>query len=238
VLNREFNATAMSVVPKMGQTEITEKFDGLLREPGSFSVDIDSFTDYESVKFTGDFRVVSVDANGWNSFEQQKFNTSQIESHIVKSIKAEFATTAGKKLAFSDRDTQDVINQRITAIATDAVRDKYGLRIEVYTPLRDFTPDEVDAREIKETIRAARQAELKRLIQMYSETRGALQDQLARAIRTGDDDDIPAIRNRIEMIDSERNKLVNEMQLPAAPSFEGKMLPDSITSTKKDPEDS
>ncbi|MDJ0902168.1 MAG: hypothetical protein QNJ55_25535 [Xenococcus sp. MO_188.B8] len=73
-LKDSFHATVTTVIPKMGNTAIISLFSDLRGQTGAFKIEVDSLGGGETVKYQGNFHVLSVEKNSWYKF-QSKFQS-------------------------------------------------------------------------------------------------------------------------------------------------------------------
>lgn len=224
LLDNRFNAEVISVIPKMGKTDLLEKLRRLKRKPGSFVVELKPRGD-ETVPYVGGFSVDSV--TDWYAFEHQDIELDQIEEHIITSLKLSpsLSSKSIRELAPSDQQSQESLNQEIKRIAGKAVSDRYGLLVKLDLLNRDDIGTERDEEEIKALLRKKRLEVIKKSIEKLADAEILTQSKLVDAIMTEDDpEEVSRMRRSLTLVRNELSEMIEEKDRLLAASKEKPLL--------------
>ena len=144
-----YNADIISVTPKMGDTEITERLRHLQKEVCQFDMEV-FLADSEAivpVHFIGVFKVESVDANGWHKFQQLRYDIEKIKQYIESNVAAELDQCLKESRAAAY--AVNSLEQLIKKLTEECIRDVYGLTIKVHSVRRLHNELEKAEREVR-----------------------------------------------------------------------------------------
>lgn len=138
-LKKKFCTNFIDVVLKVGVTDIIARLRKLQETTSAFAVTINSLTGGEGVVFRGQFKVVAVDANGWPKFQWSNDSIEEMTRDVEEHILSRLHTVPSALLRYTRLDDQEEIVRWITAFATEHMRDRFGLGIELSNIRRDQT---------------------------------------------------------------------------------------------------
>lgn len=209
-LDKKFNAVTISVIPKMGKTDILERLRRLKRKPGSFVAELKPRGD-QVVPYIGGFSVDSV--TDWYAFEHQDIELDHIEDHIAKSLKlsTSLSNRSIRELAPSDELSQERLNEEIRRIAEKAVVDRYGLLIRLDLLNREDIGTEKDDEEIRALLRKKRIEVIRKSIEKLADAEILTQSKLVDAIMTEDDtNEVSKMRKSLTSVREELSELIGQ----------------------------
>jgi hypothetical protein len=212
----QFHAEIISVTPKMGDTEITEKLRVLQEKVCSLAVDV-FLPDTDAlvpVRFVGAFKVESVDAAGWHKFRQLKYNVDEITKYLETYISSELDEHLRRVRSGTEQygDPEDLIKH----LAQKCIREVYGLGISVSSVRRlhnelELAQNETQTRIYKRTLEAA-EARVEALLSQLA----IAEIVLLKLIEEGGTD--------MEIIKQKEKIALIRSELPSSPASSGKKL--------------
>lgn len=147
VLEQEFHAEVIEVIPKIARNEIIKRWEELQESISEFEFRVTPFRGGEPVLFRGNFQVEAIDSKGWSKFHQRKFSINDVrrylENHIISKLKA----VSAEELVFKGLKHQKELENVIRQLAGKCVKEKFGLIISVDNVDRGHTEIELAANQ-------------------------------------------------------------------------------------------
>jgi hypothetical protein len=152
----EFHADVIGVTIKMVETKLIERFNKLQERICPFAVGVASFHGGPAVVFRGDFRVVSVDPEGWHNFQLLQCELDEIRAQVETHLLARLQTMHSEQLSYRQDEHRALVEALVTTAASRYVATAFGLTIEVTNVRRELTGIETAVSEGEQADFAAR----------------------------------------------------------------------------------
>lgn len=147
MLQEEFFASEISVLPKTVHTNITQRFEALQNEFHSFI--LETFPMGEGGRgskntFKVKYQINSVDENGWHRFQSKQFETvektiSQINELLLDSLKNTFSLLRGKEISYKSHIALQKVMKIANYQSNPLIKKTFGLVIEIVSITREAT---------------------------------------------------------------------------------------------------
>ena len=121
-LEERFGAIVGSIVPIPEETEIVDYLQRLMGMIGFFECQVPSLTGGDTVKFQGDFKIISVEQGSWYTFQSrfQSRQKSQLQlREELDALKKQHSKLIGMGDLEDNREEIEGINQRVNAIENE-----------------------------------------------------------------------------------------------------------------------
>jgi len=175
-----FHAEVLSIVVKQVDTDLAERFKRLQNNIRAFSLEAKSYHGGAVVTIEGDFRVMSVDPDGWHLFQQLEFDIDQIGEQLTRHLRSCLRTMRPQGLTFKEEKDRATLATLIARLARAFVAEQFGLVIDVLNVQRELTRVEVDTAAHETQLALARlQIEEERLKSIIEAERGEREDLVA-----------------------------------------------------------
>lgn len=158
-----FGAKVVGIVCRLGKDDVAKRYEELIKaEAKKFEITISSLsgTGGEEIVLSGKFKVTSMvqTSNTWAEFLKQNFTIDNVLTVIEDALSAKFKLLPDELLKFSDLKTMNKIETLAKKIASDRVRELYGVEIDLFEFSRKTTEYE---KELNKTINDIKLEELK-----------------------------------------------------------------------------
>jgi hypothetical protein len=147
VLEQEFHAEVIEIIPKIARNEIIRRWEELQESISEFQFSVTPFRGGEPVLFRGNFQVDAIDSKGWSKFHQRKFGIDDIRRYLENHIIAKLKAVSAEELVFKGLKHQRELENVVRQLATRCVREKFGLIISVDNLDRGHTKIELAANQ-------------------------------------------------------------------------------------------
>jgi len=132
ILKNEFYASEISVIPKMLDTDLTERFHKLQNQLNFFEIVIDSLQDLkESVTYQGSFRIERVAQDKWHIFQAREHSIDEIQYYLERFLLSRLKTLASDDLKFKDPLRLQKAEESISALAQEEIAEQFGVELKI-----------------------------------------------------------------------------------------------------------
>jgi uncharacterized protein YegL len=132
ILESEFYASEISVIPKMLDTDLTERFHKLQNQLNFFEIVIDSLRDLkESVTYRGSFRIERVAQDKWHIFQAREHSINEIQYYLERFLLSRLKTLASDDLKFKDPLKLQEAEESISALAQEEIAEQFGVELKI-----------------------------------------------------------------------------------------------------------
>jgi hypothetical protein len=188
-LTEKFRADVISIVFKMLDTEITDKWSRLETSEGSLEIVLPSFSDIEGVTYRGRIRVEAIHSKGWNRFRAANADIEKICRRVAEHVLAQLGSFANADLVYTNLEGQRAVEHIIETMAKKFAVEEFGVVIRVTSIRREATGIELEAKHsIQQKLIALKQLEEERIAEIVS---GGSADKIKaieeRQIKLGDE---------------------------------------------------
>ena len=142
LLEESFAAQVSSIVPKYLDTDIAKCFQELRRQIGSIEFEVFSLKGGGTIKFHGDFQILSVEKDSWYIFRDRQPKINHIKESIERSLKAKLNTFDKEHLQYDDLDDLSLIERVVNQWARNNIIEQFGLEIYITNLTREHTEEE------------------------------------------------------------------------------------------------
>jgi hypothetical protein len=212
-LEKSFAAEVISIVFKMTDTAITDRWASLETAEGKLKIELPSFSDVEEVTYLGRVRVEAIHETGWHKFRRTSPTMESLCERLEEHVLAKLGTFSNADTVYTNFRGHEQIEQIVEGLAKKFAVEEFGLLIRVTSIRREATGIERLERDRIQGILVA----LNKLEN----------DRMQEIINGGSIEKIKRLEERIQKLESElpgsvkatRMKFTRpELEAPAAPS--------------------
>lgn len=139
-LQGQYHADVPTVTIKPLDNAITQHINKMMNQLSEFRVEVLPFQGEDSLIFQGNFRVTSVDHNGWGLFRTCDFNLSDIRAYCEKAVTAELKPVSQQLLDYTTPAHRAKLEEIVDKIASEKVAQQYGVIIHIDNFDKEDTP--------------------------------------------------------------------------------------------------
>jgi hypothetical protein len=151
-LNAEFKAEILDLTPRVGRSDLTERYHNLCNVIRPFRVSIESSDPQatESLALTGNFvlRGVHSDSAGWNRFSVLRLDLDGLQEQLETHLKAELKTFYQSGFMYQNRMGRQQVFSVVKNHAGIFMREEFGLIIHLTNLDRNTTLAEENQRRL------------------------------------------------------------------------------------------
>ncbi len=149
-ISGEFHAEVVDVIPKIVDTEITERFYELQKNINDFKIELLSPhpEDIKPIVFTGKFKVEAVHYNGWYKFQSTNTDLAGIRKALEDFLTAEMSTLPHHVLKYKSYSDQKMLEETVARLAARYTVEEFGLVIKLNTVRRQITELEIGSKSV------------------------------------------------------------------------------------------
>jgi hypothetical protein len=151
-IKREFEAEILSLTPRVGRTDLTDRHKNLCHVIRAFRVSIDSPDPQatEALVLSGnfEFRGVYPDSAGWQRFSVLRLDLDDLQSQLETHLRAELKTFYQSGFMFQNRIGRDQVFSLVKDYAGLYMRQEFGLIIHLTNLDRNTTLAEQHRRQL------------------------------------------------------------------------------------------
>lgn len=234
MLEREFHAEVIEVIPKIARNEIIRRWEELQATISEFEFEVTPFRGGEPVLFKGDFQVEAIDSKGWAKFQQRKFDLNDIRRYLESHIRSKLKAISSEELVYKGLKHQKELEEAIRKLAGRCVREKFGLVVSVdnidreHTKIEIATNQELVDRSLDELEKAGhfresgKEADIAINRAKQEQLNKLLEQKIALTGQIGVEDELQELEQKIDAI---RNSFQPDM-IPTLDSVERRLQQD------------
>ena len=151
-LRREFDAEIFDLTPRVGRTDLTDRYNNLCYVIREFRVSIEPPDPQgtESLTLTGNFEVRGVhsDSAGWQRFSAMRLDLDGLQTQLENHLKAELKTYYQSSFMFQNRIGRHQVFALVENYASLYMRREFGLIIHLTNLDRNSTQVEERQRQL------------------------------------------------------------------------------------------
>lgn len=218
-LKEEFYADDIHVIPKILETDLTERFQQLQEEsPYFFNIEVFPLPDggqRELVSFRIGFEVLNVHQEGWFIFQSKKFESK--EEHIKKIIevleedlKANLETIPNRYLKYDNIQGKYDIEKNMLDSATLRVIRTFGLLVKISLRRLPTKAEQAEQKKVSEYIRSLGEADIEATdmtVQAHLRELKGLYKKQEELIAAGIEEDDPELETVVARIQKITQKI-------------------------------
>ena len=149
LLQEIFRAEVVGVTPVQLETEHTERFKRLTGKICDFVLELTSFQGSEKIIYDGNFKIIRVHENGWETFQGGEYTEENIKGFLVNALKAKLETLSEEDLLYYHNNHLVELTKVINSVAEKEIENVFGLVIKITSFYRRHTDNEKAISQVK-----------------------------------------------------------------------------------------